>query len=336
MAKIVYKGRKDRFYDIELEPRELSNVPTGEDGQIAVVTDQDGKYLYVRVSGVLTPVIDVDTVQSGIDHGLISGLEDDDHEQYHNDSRATTWLGTQNIQALSNVSSSDTPAKNDIIIYNGTEFVFAPEGTTFTFSIASFTDTGGSSVVEIGSGTWKDVGEISFSASYDNGPATDGYVELSEWASDLTLSGVDFEGPTVNVEAVTYPSVGGSRIFTLRATDGTDNDSDNNSYYFYNRNYWGVSTKTNGYTEADVEGFANNALTNSRSRTINVTPTTGEYITYAYPSRLGNATFYVGGFEGGFEDPETVSITNASGYVEDYYVYRSTNSGLGATEVVVS
>lgn len=41
-------------------------------------------------------------VQSNIDHGSISGLADDDHTQYHNDSRALTWLGTR--------STTDLPA----------------------------------------------------------------------------------------------------------------------------------------------------------------------------------------------------------------------------------
>ena len=29
-------------------------------------------------------------------------------------------------------------------------------------------------------------------------------------------------------------------------------------------------------------------------------------------------------------------MTNASGYTEDYYVYRSTNAGLGSTTVTVA
>ncbi len=31
----------------------------------------------------------------GLDHGLLSGLADDDHTQYHDDARALTWLGTR-------------------------------------------------------------------------------------------------------------------------------------------------------------------------------------------------------------------------------------------------
>lgn len=48
------------------------------------------------VSG--NPVIDVS--QSNLDHGSISGLSDDDHTQYHNDSRALTWIGTRSTSDL--------------------------------------------------------------------------------------------------------------------------------------------------------------------------------------------------------------------------------------------
>ena len=34
------------------------------------------------------------------DHGALTGLADDDHTQYHNDSRADTWLGTKNTTNL--------------------------------------------------------------------------------------------------------------------------------------------------------------------------------------------------------------------------------------------
>ena len=44
--------------------------------------------------------VDIDIDQSNIDHGSIAGLGDDDHTQYHNDSRALTWLGTRSTTDL--------------------------------------------------------------------------------------------------------------------------------------------------------------------------------------------------------------------------------------------
>lgn len=44
--------------------------------------------------------VDIDINQANIDHGSIAGLGDDDHTQYHNDSRALTWLGTRSTSDL--------------------------------------------------------------------------------------------------------------------------------------------------------------------------------------------------------------------------------------------
>lgn len=45
--------------------------------------------------------VDIDVAQANLDHGSIGGLADDDHTQYHNDSRANTWLGTKSTTNLS-------------------------------------------------------------------------------------------------------------------------------------------------------------------------------------------------------------------------------------------
>lgn len=58
---------------------------------------------------------------------------------------------------------------------------------------------------------------------------------------------------------------------------------------------------------------------------------TNQYIWYAYPKRLGEANMYMDRYEGGFDPPIIVSVTNTSKYTEDYYVYRSTNKSLGST-----
>lgn len=98
--------------------------------------------------------------------------------------------------------------------------------------------------------------------------------------------------------------------------------------------YYGVTTSTDSFTEGDIEGLTNSSITNDNTQTWNsVTADPGEYLLFAFPTRLGIPTFYVGGFEGGFESPETVSVTNVNGYTEDYYAWRSTNAGLGATTV---
>lgn len=224
-------------------------------------------------------------------------------------------------------------AVNLVPKFNGTSIVWAAYNASFSFAIASFSDAL-SSTIEIGAGTWKAIGAITFTATYTNGPATGGYVSKSGW-SNLNMTN-SYLGPTSNAEAVSYPAVAGTVQFTLNATNGTDSPTSVITHTFYNRRFWGVSTVTSGFTEADVEGFASNELSNSKAKTFTVAPGAVEYIVFAYPSRLGTATFTVGGFEGGFNPPETVSITNASGYTENYYVYRSANPNLGSTSVTTT
>ena len=239
-------------------------------------------------------------------------------------------------KALGDLTDVNTvgETKNDTLIFDGTKWVAAPSGTSFTFSIASFVSNAGAGVQLIGVGLWKATGALTFSASYNNGPATNGYVSFPGW-SNLTLSGAGYTGPTASVSLVNYPGTPGSIAFTLHATDGVDPKTASIGVSFFNNIFYGVSDKASGYTESDVEGLAGVVISNTKGRTFTVTPGATEYIIYALPVRLGTVTFWVGGFEGGFLDPETVSITNTNGFTEDYYVYRSTHTNLGTTTVQV-
>lgn len=103
-----------------------------------------------------------------------------------------------------------------------------------------------------------------------------------------------------------------------------------------NRIYYGVTTTTSGYTESDIEGLGTSVVSNTKGRTITPTVGSGQYVLYCLPVRLGTVTFSVDGFGGGFQAPETVSVTNVNGFTEDYYAYRSTNSNLGTPSIVVT
>lgn len=207
-------------------------------------------------------------------------------------------------------------------------------GTASTpFSVASFSD-GFSSPLLIGSGVWKAIGALSFSATYTNGPATSGVIS-SSGLSDLILTN-SFQGPTLNAQAINYPSVGGTIVFSLAASGDNGSGSSSITHLFANNRYWGPLAKASGFIASDVTGLANNDIADSRSKSFAVTAGAGEYIIFSYPTRLGAATFTAGGFEGGFNSPETVSITNANGVTENYYVYSSVNSNLGTVNIVVS
>lgn len=93
--------------------------------------------------------------------------------------------------------------------------------------------------------------------------------------------------------------------------------------------YWGVAPDFSTITMLSQERSA------SPARTITVDAGPGEYIIYAYPSRLGRVEFWYGIFEGGFEEPITRNITNYQGETEEYYIYRSTHANLGETTIEI-
>jgi hypothetical protein len=113
----------------------------------------------------------------------------------------------------------------------------------------------------------------------------------------------------------------------LSATDGETTAIKQATVTFANQIYYGVAADLTNVTSLSK------VLSNKKTRTITVDADAGEYIIYAIPARLGSIAFYVGGFEGGFEDPVEQTLANASGYQETYKVYRSTNAGLGETTV---
>lgn len=228
--------------------------------------------------------------------------------------------------------------KNEVLMYNGTLAVWVAEGTSFTFDISSFSD-GQATTIEIGSGIWKAAGLLTFNASYLNGPATAGDVSMTGFGAPTWAPldmGTPYTGPTVSTSDTYYPAAPGTAYFTLDATDGVAPDSMNDSHNFWTKRFWDVSTIASGITESQVEAFTNSELSNSRTRVFTVNATAGKYIWYCYPNRLGTATFWVSGFSGGFESPETVNLTTPGGFSEDYFCYRSTNSGLGNITVTVT
>lgn len=126
------------------------------------------------------------------------------------------------------------------------------------------------------------------------------------------------------------------KIWTLRVTDKALTVAEKTTTIsFLNGVYYGASAAPATLDSAFILGLTKN-LRSSKLTSVNVTADAGEYIYYCVPTRFGTCSFAVGGFSGGFTLVDTISFTNASGYTEDYYVYRSDNVGLGATTVTIA
>lgn len=140
---------------------------------------------------------------------------------------------------------------------------------------------------------------------------------------------------SVRSKSYTGKSVTSNAVIKLTVTDERDASvSRQVTISFQPKVYWGVSNKAS-LESADILALASSALAGSRGRTFSVNAGDGEYIYYAIPSSFGTPTFNVGGFDGGFVKVGTVSHQNASGYTQDYDVWKSVNAALGQTSVTV-
>ena len=157
--------------------------------------------LFAEITGVYTyPAGSNGDIQIN-DNGVFGGIS------------STTFSGggASNLDGLSDVIIS-APSTNQTLVYNGSSWVNAAQGASFSFAIASFSN-GLSSTQEIGTGVWKATGTISFTASYSNGPPTSSTVTFSGWGTPLHLSS-PFTS-TTSVASVSYPAVAGTVVFTL-------------------------------------------------------------------------------------------------------------------------
>lgn len=164
------------------------------------------------------------------------------------------------------------------------------------------------------------------STSYEKGASAT--VTLN-WSLNKTATTQTINNVTVTGNTAIYTGVTDSTTYTLTVSDGDTSDVQTASVAFANRIYYGVA--------ADLSNVnaLNSVISDEITRRITVTAGSGQYIIYAFPSRLGSAQFYVDNWEGGFDTPVEQTITNSSGYSETYKIYKSTQANLGTTTVEV-
>lgn len=155
--------------------------------------------------------------------------------------------------------------------------------------------------------------------------------ELNKEATSITLNGDTISrSGTSGIKDLSGLSLKNSKTWILEVTDEKGSSyMDSKRIAFLNRVYYGKASsfsKTGLFSE----------LSSLKGRSFTVTAGSGEYIWYAVPARMGECSFKVGGFDGGFTLVDAPNITNGSGYTEQYYLYRSDHPNLGLTNVTVS
>jgi len=121
-------------------------------------------------------------------------------------------------------------------------------------------------------------------------------------------------------------------LLTLSAVKGAESGSRNLSVYWRPRGYWGIGPAGIN-TQTGIKSLANQPLMASRALAFSAVAGGAQYIYFAVPVSYGPVTFFVDGWEGGFEAPIVVPVTNDFGVTQNYNLYRSTNPNLGSTAV---
>lgn len=230
------------------------------------------------------------------------------------------------------VSATLPTIENQVLRFDGSNYV--PDLLTEDMILPGF------SITSFGTGQIVEVGQTittpNFTASYSTTPdITANSVVLTD---DQGNAPKDVSGtPTSFSSNFSYTKNAFNDVVVWTDTakkSGITRTSTTTAYWWQN-NYYGKGPA--GQTsQAFIQALVGSFLSNVKDTTFSQTTSVGEYIYYCYRSAYGTATFTVGGFSGGFTLIATTSVTNAHGFVEDYYVYQSSNDNLGATTVVVS
>lgn len=169
----------------------------------------------------------------------------------------------------------------------------------------------------------------------EKGTIIDSVIFSWSYNKDITSQKFNNQVLEVSVRSFAYNTpFNTNKSFKLEANDGKGDFSKSISFSFLNGRYWGVSNAS--VYDSDFIKSLSKELASNKNKTFTVSCGEGQHIFYCVPTNFGSCSFKVGGFEGGFNKVDTIQFTNASGYTESYDIYKSTNSNLGNTTVVVS
>lgn len=160
------------------------------------------------------------------------------------------------------------------------------------------------------------------------------------WSLNKIPTTLKFNGNEIDVtlSSLKYPTtINKNTSFVLEAIDERNySSSKTTSVNFVNGIYYGKGSLYNiDEITSDFVLTLTKVLSSSYKKTFTVNTSVDEYIYFIYPTSLGTPSFYVGGFEGGFDSIGNFDFTNSYGYTESYTVYVSSNENLGNTTVEV-
>ena len=157
------------------------------------------------------------------------------------------------------------------------------------------------------------------------------------WNYNKNIVSQTFNGSVLSSDVRTQTiveSLTSTTTKTLVANDGSKNKSFTFATTFKEGRYFGVGANTIVLNDI-LNSFTLN-LNLNKGNSFTVTANEGEYIYLLLPNSIGDVSFFVGGFEGGFFVVDNnFQFTKYVGHTIPCTLYRSDNSGLGTTTVTI-
>lgn len=124
------------------------------------------------------------------------------------------------------------------------------------------------------------------------------------------------------------------RTYLITGATNAQSSSASTSVVFRQKRWWGINPTVTP-VDATIFALSNNEFSTGRGKSFTINGG-GQYIYYAYPSGFGAATFTVNGLLNTAWTLFVISHTNASGFTENYNVYRTNTiqNGSGISIVV--
>jgi hypothetical protein len=240
------------------------------------------------------------------------------------------------------------PLIDQALVWNGTSWVpeFVEEGQEYVVTLS-----GASMFVEI---DFVLVNPI-FNADYSETPISAVFVD-NVGNAPLNLFNVPVNYPTDFTPPYNFiygypavpimygPSVGnfgtyGSSVTFSLTTTAIETVTATFTITAVQRVYFGASSynaSVSGGTAEFIQSLSNNPLSDTNTCIFTVGAGDNQYIYFAYRSAYGSSDFYTYGWAGGFNlISNSISVTNAQGYTENYTLYQSSQTSLGITNIYV-
>ena len=216
------------------------------------------------------------------------------------------------------------------LIWNGTNYIAdftAQDDITAPVNIELLANV---NLVEVGS----TITNPAFTASYSY-PAQLTAITLKD---SINLVNQTILTPAVFASnySFTGSSFGHYVDFTLTATQKSRfTKSDMERILWCQKVYWGKGAAAQT-GQVFIKSLAGKALTVNKNTNFTISAGSGEKIYFACRSAYGDCKFTIANVQGGFTKTQTVSLTNLSGFTENYDLYESNVDSLGTVNVLVS